>query len=68
MGPHLLAMSGSIEPPHRCHALSGEVGCSVGCKIYENRPSPCREFNPLNPDGSINERCRAAREAFGLDS
>jgi Fe-S-cluster containining protein len=29
---------------NRCVALSGVVGESVSCTIYENRPQACRQF------------------------
>ena len=41
----------------RCSALSGEVGSSVSCLIYENRPPVCRKFEA----GS--DRCKIARKA-----
>lgn len=40
----LRCMKGSNQVPRRCSALSGEVGRQVACSIYENRPTPCREF------------------------
>jgi hypothetical protein len=30
----------------RCVALTGKVGCEVGCSIYNNRPNACRAFVP----------------------
>jgi uncharacterized protein len=44
----------------RCVALTGKVGCEVGCSIYNNRPNACRAFVP----GS--QLCREAREAAGI--
>jgi uncharacterized protein len=44
----------------RCIALQGEVGKQVGCSIYEQRASTCREF----AEGS--EACNRARQKYGL--
>ena len=51
----------------RCIALEGEVGKKVGCGIYENRPTPCRDFNFSHEDGVTPEpRCDEARVSIGL--
>jgi Fe-S-cluster containining protein len=44
----------------RCSALSGEVGKSTACGIYEIRPDVCRACMPGGDD------CLMAREAHGL--
>ncbi len=44
-----------------CLALKGDVGKTVGCGIYENRPEDCRKFDA----GS--DRCRALRRAYGIE-
>ncbi len=41
---------------NRCIALDGKVGKSVCCKVYDDRPNSCRQFEP----GS--ELCREARK------
>jgi Fe-S-cluster containining protein len=28
----------------RCVALTGQIGVSVSCSIYQNRPNACRSF------------------------
>ena len=53
-----VAAIGMID--RRCSALKGEIGCSVSCDVYENRPDICREFQP----GS--EQCLRARDEAGL--
>jgi Fe-S-cluster containining protein len=53
-------MRGTDHWPPRCAALTGTVGVSVGCGIYEWRPSPCREFS----EGS--DGCDRARARHGL--
>ena len=66
LNAHLRAMQGTDLPPHRCVALAGEVGRQVSCTIYAHRPSPCREFDWRKEDGSLDERCTAARQEYGL--
>ena len=44
--PKLMRMKGTDDAAPRCVALDGEIGCQVGCRIYDHRPSPCHEFNP----------------------
>lgn len=64
---HLRCMRGTRDEPVRCAALSGEVGRQVACTIYELRPSPCREFNVFEKDGTPNERCQRLRAALNLE-
>ncbi|HXU94550.1 MAG TPA: YkgJ family cysteine cluster protein [Gallionella sp.] len=61
VSPHLRCMKGTATKPVRCIALKGEVGTQVSCSIYSQRPSTCREFDVLEPDGSPNPRCAALR-------
>ncbi|MRV75389.1 YkgJ family cysteine cluster protein [Duganella sp. FT92W] len=58
--PHHVAMRGTERKPARCIALQGEVGKSVGCSIYLQRSSTCREFMEGTPE------CNGARAAHGL--
>jgi uncharacterized protein len=53
-------MRGTDHQPVRCAALTGKIGGTVGCGIYEWRPSPCREFE----EGS--DACGRARTQHGL--
>ena len=46
----------------RCAALDGELGQGYSCRIYEDRPVPCRELEL----GSAN--CLLARRRAGLTS
>ncbi|WP_411358031.1 YkgJ family cysteine cluster protein [Pseudidiomarina salilacus] len=62
--PHLLCMQGTNQAQPRCVALEGEIGQQVGCRIYENRPSPCREF--VAGDEGENAYCNKARAHYGL--
>jgi hypothetical protein len=51
--------AGPLVHPARV-ALTGKVGCSVGCSIYQSRPSACRAFVA----GST--LCLEARAAAGI--
>lgn len=53
-------MRGTDHVPMRCAALTGKVGGTVGCGIYEWRPSPCREFE------EDSDACHRARARHGL--
>jgi uncharacterized protein len=53
-------MLGTDSALPRCAALVGEVGRTVGCSIYDARPSPCREF------GVEHQACADARRRHGL--
>lgn len=64
--PHRLCMIGTNAAAPRCTALGGEVGVAVACRIYAQRPSPCREFKPQGEDGEDNPDCSCARARFGL--
>lgn len=59
-------MQGTNQKNPRCVALSGTLGVQVACTIYAQRPTPCREFEVWEADGSVNERCQALRQAAGL--
>jgi Fe-S-cluster containining protein len=52
--------------PRRCIALQGEIGQSIYCSIYENRPNPCRDYPLWMEDGSINPKCQELRALYGL--
>ncbi len=52
-------MRGTDHQPVRCAALTGTIGQTVNCGIYEWRPNPCRELEP----GS--EGCHRARRRHG---
>ncbi len=58
-GPHLVCMKGT-EQGGACVALRGDR-----CTIYENRPSPCRDF-PAVIDGRRNPRCLELRARIGI--
>jgi Fe-S-cluster containining protein len=59
-------MRGTDHAKPRCAALVGTVGVKAWCGIYEERPSPCREFAPLAPLGRGDEACARARARHGL--
>ncbi|WP_034948382.1 YkgJ family cysteine cluster protein [Erwinia oleae] len=59
-------MRGTNARSPRCVALKGEPGGCVSCGIYENRPTPCREFARAGENGEANEACDRARARYGL--
>ena len=66
--PHLCCMKGTEKGNGKCVALAYTESEGYRCTIYENRPSPCREFNMMNDDGSVNSDCNQLRMAIGLSS
>lgn len=59
-------MRGTNTREPRCVALQGKIGGCVSCGIYQQRPSPCREFAMSGEDGVLNEACDRARGRYGL--
>ncbi|RWR03737.1 ferredoxin [[Pantoea] beijingensis] len=64
--PFLRAMAGTNSKNPRCTSLQGQIGECVSCGIYNNRPTPCREFKMSGEDGEQNEACDRARAKYGL--
>ncbi|AJC66277.1 MULTISPECIES: YkgJ family cysteine cluster protein [Dickeya] len=64
--PFLRCMAGTNSKPIRCCALEGNIGESVSCRIYAQRPSPCHEFAQSGEEGRSNDACDRARAAYGL--
>lgn len=62
----LMRMRGTDAVPPRCEMLAGEIGVAVGCRIYEGRPGPCRDFAPYATLGMADEACERARRRHGL--
>lgn len=58
--PAIVRMCGTDDAAPRCVALVGEVGQAVRCTIYDERPSPCREFDVEHV------ACQQARQRHGL--
>jgi Fe-S-cluster containining protein len=56
----IACMAGTNQATPRCAALEGEIGESVACGAYEQRPSPCREVEVGD------EQCAKARARHGL--
>lgn len=59
-------MRGTNDRAPRCVALQGDIGGCVSCGIYEQRPTPCREFSMSGEEGIHNEACDRARARYGL--
>ncbi len=66
ISPHLVAMRGTESKTPRCIALSGEVGQTVSCVIYQERSSTCREFQASWENGQHEPTCDKARQKCGL--
>lgn len=67
VNPVIACMKGTETGSGRCVALVGEIGKrGIRCSIYENRPSPCREFEPWQEDGTPAPDCQRLRIKIGL--
>ncbi|MCR6733239.1 MAG: YkgJ family cysteine cluster protein [Afipia sp.] len=53
-------LSGMRCDGDRCAALTGKIGISTACGIYDVRPEVCRTCMPGDPE------CLMARRRFGL--
>lgn len=63
----MACMKGTESGNGRCVALAGEIGKGgIRCRIYANRPTPCREFPVWLDDGTPNPDCQRLRAKFGL--
>lgn len=63
----IVCMRGTEHAPTgRCTALTGEVGKSIACTIYENRPTPCREYHVWDQEGTPNPKCQELRAKHGI--
>ena len=61
-----ICMQGTNQLNPRCIALEGTLGECVSCKIYDQRPTPCREFPLWLDDGSLNPECNRLRALKGM--
>lgn len=50
----------------RCVALRGTPGRTVACRIYDRRPSVCRNFEPAWTEDPAGARCLEARARLAL--
>lgn len=69
ISPFRGAMKGTETSKNtRCVKLSGDVGYNASCSMYQDRPTPCREFSASyeNGIGEKDDRCDKARVAHGL--
>jgi Fe-S-cluster containining protein len=62
ISPHLACMKGTEKGGAPCTALKHSKEEGYRCSIYEHRPSPCRAFNIINDDGTINVDCQRLQE------
>ncbi|GAB3387172.1 YkgJ family cysteine cluster protein [Lysobacter fragariae] len=63
---HQVAMRGTWAKQPRCIALQGDVGVHAHCRIYEQRPSPCRQVEASWEHGAPDRHCDRARTLHGL--
>lgn len=67
IAPLRACMKGTESGGGRCAALIGEPGQpGIGCSIYAQRPSPCREYAVWGDDGEPNPDCQRLRAKIGL--
>ncbi|AKQ61652.1 YkgJ family cysteine cluster protein [Bordetella hinzii] len=67
ISPSRVCMKGTERGGGRCVSLRGELGQpGIHCDIYENRSTPCREFDMWQADGSPNPDCQRLRAQQGL--
>lgn len=60
-------MKGTEQGRDRCIALKGDHDAgTIRCAIYDNRPTPCREYPVWLKDGSVNPKCNELRKKNGL--
>ncbi len=64
--PNMLAMRGTDGSDIRCIALEGKVGEQTHCRIYSQRPSPCRDLKASYENGEHSLQCDRAREKYHL--
>jgi uncharacterized protein len=62
--PFRACMKGTESGAAPCIALQDDLRCG----IYAQRPSVCREFPALMPDGTLNPECIRLRAMFGIKS
>ena len=60
INPRFGCMAGTNHRTPRCAALGGTIESEVSCRVYEQRPEPCREVQAS--DG----QCLKARARHGL--
>lgn len=63
---HHVAMKGTTGANPRCIKLEGELGKDAKCSDYDNRPTPCRDFDASWQFGEHEPRCDKARLSHNL--
>lgn len=67
LNPVMACMKGTEAGKGRCIALKGTPGQpGMACTIYDNRPTPCREYPTWLDDGTPNPDCQRLRAAIDL--
>jgi len=66
-GKNKRLMKGTETFSKRCAALDGTVGAKVTCRVYEQRPSSCRNFpGSWEILRGSNPLCDRARAIYGM--
>jgi len=60
--PFRACMKGTESGQGKCIALQDDARCG----IYEDRPSVCREFQAVMPDGTLNPECVKLQWRYGI--
>lgn len=60
LNPWFSCMAGTNRRAPHCVALDGTLGIDVGCRVYLQRPEPCREVQ------AGDSQCLKARAHHGL--
>ncbi|MBC7370175.1 MAG: YkgJ family cysteine cluster protein [Bdellovibrionaceae bacterium] len=63
---HRCMQGTEVKHNPKCVSLTGRIGKNAQCGIYENRPTPCRNFTASFENGTSSPRCDEARAAHGL--
>lgn len=66
LNPHFAVMIGTNSKKPHCVALEGNVGEKISCKIYANRPTPCREWQVWDENGIPNPKCQELRTKYNI--
>jgi len=66
LDPHRLTMRVNDASRLRCIALAGEIGTTVSCGVYAQRPQCCRDLVASWEFGQRSRQCDLARIRHGL--
>lgn len=64
--PFLVCMNGTENGNNQGKGRCVALQTNNRCAIYDNRPSPCREYATYMEDGSLNPKCIQLRAQYGI--